>query len=115
MLVQYLLEQVIHWHLVLSAAFFVESQPPASAIVIVTIEPEFQRWADTHLRECKKTHITFQEMPARFLGRLVYFKNHLYFYSEEITKFTGEPCTTEAPLAGSWLITLPVATVLPVC
>jgi hypothetical protein len=28
-LVQYLLEQVMHGHLVLLAAFFVESQPPA--------------------------------------------------------------------------------------
>jgi hypothetical protein len=34
---------------------------------------------------------------------------------EEITKFTGEPCATEFPLAGSWLITLPAATVLLVC
>ena len=38
-LVQYLLEQVVHWHLVLLAAFFVESQPPACADVIVIINP----------------------------------------------------------------------------
>src|ERR1700675_1863462 len=31
-LVQYLLEQVMHRHLVLLAAFFVESQPPACAV-----------------------------------------------------------------------------------
>ena len=45
----------------------------------------------------------------------VYSKYHLYFYSEEITRFTGEPCTTEPPLAGSWLITLPAAIVLLLC
>src|SRR6202023_3446098 len=38
-----------------------------------------------------------------------------YFCPEEITRFTGEPCATELPLAGSWLITLPVATVLLLC
>src|SRR5271166_1253450 len=46
-LVQYLLEQVMHWHLMLLTAFFVESQPPAGAIVIVIIEPEFQYRAHT--------------------------------------------------------------------
>jgi len=46
-LVQYLLEQVMHWHLVLFAALFVESQPTAGAIVIVIIDPEFQYCAHT--------------------------------------------------------------------
>jgi hypothetical protein len=31
--VQDLLEQMMHWHFVLLATFFVESQPPACAIV----------------------------------------------------------------------------------
>src|SRR5208283_6121372 len=39
-LVQNLLEQVMHGHLVLLAALFVESQPTAGAIVIVIIDPE---------------------------------------------------------------------------
>src|ERR1700737_3202376 len=46
-LVQYLLEQVMHRHLVLLAAFFVESQPPTCAVVIVIIDPEFQYCAHT--------------------------------------------------------------------
>jgi hypothetical protein len=33
-LVQNLLEQVMHWHFVLLAAFFMKSQPPARAFVI---------------------------------------------------------------------------------
>jgi hypothetical protein len=37
-LVQYLLEQMMHWHFVLLATFFVESQPPTCAIVIVIID-----------------------------------------------------------------------------
>jgi len=41
--VQYLLEKLMHWHLVLFAALFVESQPTAGAIVIVIIDPEFQK------------------------------------------------------------------------
>src|SRR5208282_1213686 len=41
-LVQYLLEQVMHGHLVLLAAFFMQSQPPACAVVIVIIDFEFQ-------------------------------------------------------------------------
>jgi hypothetical protein len=45
----------------------------------------------------------------------IFSKYHLYFYSEEITRFTGEPCTTEPPLAGPWLITLPAAIVLLLC
>jgi hypothetical protein len=40
--VQYLLEQVMHWHLVLFAAFFVEPQPPARTIVIVIVKLKFQ-------------------------------------------------------------------------
>ena len=39
-------KQVMHWHFVLLPAFFVESQPPARAIVIVIIDPEFQYCAD---------------------------------------------------------------------
>jgi hypothetical protein len=38
--VQDLLEQVMHWHFVLLAPFFVESQPPTCAIVIVIIDFE---------------------------------------------------------------------------
>ena len=34
---------------------------------------------------------------------------------EEITKLTGELWAAEPPLTGSWLITLPAATVLLVC
>ena len=45
--VQYLLEQVMHGHLVLLAAFFVESQPPARTIVIVIVDFEFQYCAHT--------------------------------------------------------------------
>ena len=32
----------MHWHFVLLATFFVESQPPTCAIVIVVIDFEFQ-------------------------------------------------------------------------
>jgi hypothetical protein len=39
-LVQYLLQQVMHGHLVLLATFFVESQPAADTIVIVIIDFE---------------------------------------------------------------------------
>jgi len=39
-LVQYLLEQVMHWHFVLLASFFMESQPPARAIMIVILSRE---------------------------------------------------------------------------
>ena len=45
-LVQHLLEQVMHGHLVLLAAFFVESEPPPRAIVIVIVDFEFQYCAD---------------------------------------------------------------------
>ena len=38
--VQYPLEQVMHGHIMLLATFFVESQPPACAIVIVIIDFE---------------------------------------------------------------------------
>jgi hypothetical protein len=40
-LVQYLLQQMMHGHLVLLAAFFVQSQPPARAVMIVIINFEF--------------------------------------------------------------------------
>src|ERR1700704_4081849 len=46
-LAQDLLEQVMHRHFVLFAAFFMESQPPARAVVIVIIDFEFQYRADT--------------------------------------------------------------------
>src|SRR5208337_2853106 len=46
-LVQYLLEQVMHWHFMLLAAFFVESQPPACAVVIVIVDFKFQHCAHT--------------------------------------------------------------------
>src|SRR5260221_2315952 len=46
-LVQYFLEQVMHGHLVLLAAFFVESQSASGAIVIVIIELYFQYRAYT--------------------------------------------------------------------
>src|ERR1700736_4609816 len=45
-LVQYLLKQVMHGHLVLLAAFFVQSQVPARTIVIVIIDLEFQYCAN---------------------------------------------------------------------
>ena len=32
----------MHWHFVLLAAFFVESQPPACTIVIIIVDLEFQ-------------------------------------------------------------------------
>jgi hypothetical protein len=47
--------------------------------------------------------------------RTSFLGNKNPFYPEEITKFTGEPCVMELPLAGSWLITLPVTTVLLLC
>jgi len=37
----------MHGHLVLLAAFFVQSQPPASAIMIVIVDFEFQYCAYT--------------------------------------------------------------------
>src|ERR1700693_4158257 len=46
-LVQDLLEQVMHWHLVLLAALFVESQSPADAIMIIIVNFEFQYRAHT--------------------------------------------------------------------
>jgi hypothetical protein len=45
-LVQYLLQQVMHGHLLLLAAFFVESQPATRTIVIVIVDFEFQYRAD---------------------------------------------------------------------
>jgi hypothetical protein len=41
-LVQDLLEQMMHWHFVLLAAFFMESQPTARPIMIVIVDFEFQ-------------------------------------------------------------------------
>ena len=49
------------------------------------------------------------------VGEIFLPRNKNPFYPEEITKFTGEPCATELPLAGSWLITLPETTVLLLC
>ena len=37
----------MHWHFVLLATFFVESQPPTCAIVIVIVDFEFQYCADS--------------------------------------------------------------------
>ena len=45
--VQYPLEQVMHGHIKLLATFFVESQPPARAVMIAIIDSEFQHRADT--------------------------------------------------------------------
>ena len=39
----------MHWHFVLLAAFFVKSQPPARAIVIVIIDFEFGMGRELHL------------------------------------------------------------------
>jgi hypothetical protein len=47
--VQDLLEQMMHWHFVLLATFFVESQPPTCAIVIVIIDFEFGMGRELHL------------------------------------------------------------------
>jgi len=47
-LVQYLLEQVMHGHFVLLAAFFVESQPPARTIMIVIVDFEFGMGRELH-------------------------------------------------------------------
>src|SRR4029077_1734402 len=41
-LVQDLLEQVMHWHFVLLAAFLRESELPARAVMIVIVDLEFQ-------------------------------------------------------------------------
>jgi hypothetical protein len=38
--VQDLLEQMMHWHFMLLAAFFVESQPPTRAVMIVIVDFE---------------------------------------------------------------------------
>ena len=50
-LVQDLLEQVMHWHFVLLAAFFMESQPTARAIMIVIIDFEFGMGRELHLMQ----------------------------------------------------------------
>jgi hypothetical protein len=46
-LVQDLLEQVMYGHIMLLAAFFMESQPPTGPIMIVIINFEFQYCAHT--------------------------------------------------------------------
>ena len=46
-LVQDLLEEVMHWHFVLLAALFVESQSTADAIMIIIVNFEFQYRAHT--------------------------------------------------------------------
>jgi hypothetical protein len=46
--VQDLLEQVMHWHFVLLAAFFMESQPPPHAIMIVIVDFEFGMGRELH-------------------------------------------------------------------
>ena len=50
-LVQYLLEQVMHGHFVLLAAFFMESQPPARAVMIVIVDFEFGMGRELHLMQ----------------------------------------------------------------
>jgi len=47
--VQYPLEQVMHGHIMLLAAFFVESQPPARAVMIVIVDFEFGMGRELHL------------------------------------------------------------------
>ena len=47
-LIQDLLEQMMHWHFVLFAAFFMESQPTARAIMIVIIDFEFGMGRELH-------------------------------------------------------------------
>ena len=48
-LVQDLLEQVMYGHVMLLAAFFMESQPPSRAVVIVIIDFEFGMGRELHL------------------------------------------------------------------
>ena len=48
-LVQNLLEQVMYGHIMLLAAFFVESQPPARAVMIVVVDFEFGMGRELHL------------------------------------------------------------------
>jgi hypothetical protein len=66
----------------------------------------FSRWYPGLVRETERLQQAAQ---------LPRFFPLSYFCPEEITRFTGEPCATELPLTGSWLITLPVATVLLLC
>ena len=48
-LIQDLLEQVMYGHVMLLAAFFMESQPPSRAVVIVIIDFEFGMGRELHL------------------------------------------------------------------
>ncbi|HJY88854.1 MAG TPA: hypothetical protein VJ255_01190, partial [Candidatus Acidoferrum sp.] len=48
-LVQDLLEQVMYGHIMLLAAFFMESQPPTGTIMIVIINFEFGMGRELHL------------------------------------------------------------------
>ena len=48
-LVEYPLEQVMDGHIMLLAAFFVESQPPARAVMIVIVDFEFGMGRELHL------------------------------------------------------------------
>ena len=50
-LVQYPLEQVMHGHIMLLAAFFVESQPPTRAVMIVIVDFEFGMGRELHLMQ----------------------------------------------------------------
>jgi hypothetical protein len=47
--VQDLLEQVMYRHFVLLATFFMESQPPARAVMIVIVDFEFGMGRELHL------------------------------------------------------------------
>src|SRR6476620_3390608 len=47
--VQYPLEQMMHGHIMLLAVFFVESQPPARAVMIVIVDFEFGMGRELHL------------------------------------------------------------------
>src|SRR5208282_1388987 len=59
--VQYPLEQVMHGHIMLLAAFFVESQPPACAVMIVIVDFEFQYCA--HTREAVEHRGNERQIP----------------------------------------------------
>jgi hypothetical protein len=48
-LVKDLLEQVMYGHIMLLAAFFMESQPPTGTIMIVIVDFEFGMGRELHL------------------------------------------------------------------
>jgi hypothetical protein len=48
-LIEDLFKQVMHGHIMLLAAFFVESQPPARAVMIVIVDFEFGMGRELHL------------------------------------------------------------------